>query len=155
MKLIKLNRPDIWNWTTASRWGNLRDELDRVFEEAWGGLARSADSFGGWAPALDVYEDKDALTVNVELPGMKKEDISVSFEDGVLAISGERKNEQEAKEDTTYRSERFYGRFHRSLTLPKPINVEKVKAAYKDGILTITLPKAEEARPRQINVSVK
>lgn len=154
MNLIKFNRPDLWNWSPANRWGTLRDEFDRLFDEAWGSLARGSEFFTGWAPALDLYEDKDSLTATIELPGMKKEDISVSFENGMLTITGERKREHQQDESGAYRSERFYGRFHRSLTLPKPVNVDKVKAAYKDGVLTITLPKVEEAKPKQIEVSV-
>jgi HSP20 family protein len=106
-------------------------------------------------PPLDVFEDKDNLIVRAEVPGMKREDIDVSFHDGVLTLSGERKSEEKYSEAETYRSERFLGRFQRTVTLPTPVDADKVKANYKDGILTVTLPKTEEAKPKQIEVNVK
>jgi len=109
----------------------------------------------GWTPALDVYEDKDQFVVKAELPGMKRDDIEVSLHDGSLTISGERKSEQESKESGVYRSERYFGRFQRTLDLPTGVADDKVKAEYRDGILSITLPKVEEAKPKHITVSVK
>jgi HSP20 family protein len=90
----------------------------------------------------------------VEVPGMKKEDIEVSVHEGVLSVSGERTREAESDEAGVHRSERSYGRFQRTLSLPKPVKASDIKAAYKDGILTITMPKTEEARPKQITVDV-
>jgi HSP20 family protein len=130
----------------------LRREIDRLFEEPFGFLAPSTSFFEGWTPAVDIYEDKDKFTVRAELPGMKKEDISVSLDGDTLTISGERKQEEEKKEGEEYRTERFFGRFQRSITLPAPVQTDKIEASYKDGILTITLPKAEEAKPKQIAV---
>ena len=118
--------------------------MDRLFESP----------LTGWAPALEVHEDKDNFTVHVELPGLKREDIGVSLQDGALVISGERKEEKVSEGTEVHRQERFYGKFQRALTLPAPVAADKVKAAYKDGILTVTLPKAEEAKPKQIAVSV-
>lgn len=103
---------------------------------------------------MDVYEDKDNLYVRAELPGMKREDIDLSMHEGSLSISGERKSEENFKNSELYRAERFFGRFQRTVTLPTTVAVDKVKATYKDGILTVTLPKAEEAKPKQISVSV-
>jgi len=103
---------------------------------------------------MDVFETKDSFVVRAELPGMKKEDIEVTMHDGCLSVSGERKGEEKHKDAEVYRAERFFGRFQRSVTLPTPVAPDKVKAAYKDGILTITLPKTEEAKPKQIDVSV-
>jgi HSP20 family protein len=110
--------------------------------------------FSGWVPAMDVYENNESLLVKVELPGMKKEDIDISIHEGVLSVSGESKCECNNAQTEINRSERNYGRFHRSFSLPKPVAVEKVSAQYKDGILTVTLPKMEEAKPRQIEVKV-
>lgn len=110
---------------------------------------------GGWTPALDVYEDKDQFTITAELPGMNKEDIDVSLHNGSLTLSGERKSEHQGEEAGVYRSERFFGRFQRSVDLPTAVVAEKVKAEYLNGILHITLPKAEEAKPKQISVMVK
>ncbi len=102
---------------------------------------------------MDVYEDKDNVYVRVELPGMKKEDIELSLHNGSLSVSGERKSEEKFKGAEAYREERFFGRFQRTVTLPTPVAADKVKAQYKDGILSVTLPKAEEAKPKQIELS--
>jgi HSP20 family protein len=123
---------------------NLRDEINRLFEAPFGELLRTSEFSNGWAPALDLSEDKDSLVATVEVPGMKKEDIQVSVHEGVLSVSGERARESESDEAGVHRSERSYGRFQRTLTLPKPVKVSDIKAAYKDGLLTITMPKTEE-----------
>jgi len=143
MKLTKYERPAV-AWPTFGRLANLQDELDRLFESP----------MTGWAPALDVHEDKDKFTISLELPGLKREDIAVSLQDGALVISGERKSEKVEEGVEVHRQERFYGKFQRALTLPAPVAADKVKAQYKDGILTVTLPKTEEAKPKQIDVSV-
>ena len=131
----------------------MRDEIDRLFEFPFGELAGQR-FFNEWAPAVDLYEDKDSFIVKAELPGMEKKNIDVSLHDGALTISGERRHE-ERKEGATHRTERFYGKFQRTVTLPTKVEGDKVKANYKDGILTISLPKAEEAKPKQIEVQVK
>jgi HSP20 family protein len=131
---------------------DLRDEIDRLFDGTLAEFAQGSNLLSGWTPAFDVYEDKDNFTVVAELPGMKKEDIEVSLHNGSLSISGERKsNRQEAE---VYRAERFFGRFQRTITLPTTVAGDKVKAQYKDGVLTVTLPKTEEAKPKQIDVAV-
>ena len=142
MKLMQYQRPSV-AWPTFGRLASLQDELDRLFESP----------LTGWAPALDVHEDKDSFSIRVELPGMKREDIEVSLQDGALVISGERKEEKVTEGTEVHRQERFYGRFSRALTLPSAVTGDKVKAQYKDGILTVTLPKAEEAKPKAITVS--
>ena len=139
MKLTTYQLPNL----AFNRLTGLNDELHRLF----------ADS-QCWAPALDVHEDKDSFTIRAELPGLKREDIDVSLQDGALVISGERKEEKVSEGTEVHRRERFYGKFQRALTLPTPVAADKVKAAYKDGVLTVTLPKAEEAKPKQIDVSV-
>jgi len=131
----------------------LREEIDRLFENPLGDVTQPFMS--GWMPAVDLYEDKENFVVRAEVPGMKKEDIDISLHEGVLTISGERKQEKKHEEEDIYRSERFFGRFHRTISLPRGVSGEKVSASYKDGILTVTLPKAEEAKPKQIPVSVK
>jgi len=143
MNLIQYQRPGLV-WPGFGRLSNLQDELDRLFESP----------LTGWAPALDVHEDKDHYVVRAELPGLKREDIDVSLQDGALVISGERKAEKVEEGVKIHRQERFYGKFQRALTLPEPVAADKVKADYKDGILTVTLPKTEEAKPRKIDVSV-
>jgi len=134
---------------------NLRDEIDRLFESPLNALTSSSQQFlSGWIPAIDLHESDDQLVLRAELPGMKREDIDVSLHGEMLTLSGERKEEHDLKGSEAYRSERFLGRFQRSFTLPCAVNGAKVQANYKDGILTVTLPKAEEARPKQIEVKV-
>jgi HSP20 family protein len=152
--LTRWQRPDLSVWPSFGRLFVLRDELDRLLDNPLGELACGSQLLSIWNPALDVYEDKDNVIVKAELPGMKKEDIEVSLHNGALSISGERKSEEKFQEAEAYRSERFVGRFHRSVTLPSEVKGNEVKAQYKDGILTVTLPKAEAAKPKQIEVKV-
>jgi len=153
MNLTRYQRPDL-AWAGFGRLSSLRDELDRLFESPWAELTRTSQLLSGWTPALDVHEDKDNFVVHAELPGMKREEIEVSLHDGALSISGERKLEKQYEEAEVYRTERFFGKFQRTVTLPAPVAADKVKAQYKDGILTITLPKTEAAKPKQIEVNV-
>jgi HSP20 family protein len=127
--------------------GAVRDEVDRVFGRAFGErLART------WTPALDVLETTDAIVLTAEVPGLKAEDIDVEFDDNVLTISGERAF-QEASEDGAYhRIERAYGTFSRSVTLPRGIKADEVSADVAEGVLTVTVPKADEVKPRKISV---
>ncbi len=143
MKLIQYQRPGL-AWPTFGRLASLQEELDRLFESP----------LTGWAPALDVQEDKDKFTIRAELPGLKREDIDVSLQDGALVISGERQSEKIEEGVEVHRQERFYGKFQRALTLPEPVAADKVKADYKDGVLTVTLPKTEEAKPKKIDVNI-
>jgi HSP20 family protein len=152
--MIRWQRPLLATWPSFGRLTSLRDEIDRLFEEPLAQLTRTANLLSGWTPAIDLYEDKDNVFVKAELPGMKKEDIEVSFHNGTLSLSGERKSEEKHEDAEVYRSERYIGRFQRTVTLPTPVAADKVKAQYKDGILTITLPKTEEAKPKQIDVHV-
>ena len=154
MNLIRWQRPELSIWPGFGRLSNLRDEIDRLFEEPLSGLARTSQLLSGWTPALDLHEDKDNFVVKIEVPGMKKEDIEVTLHEGSLSISGERKGEEKFKDADAYRSERFFGHFQRTVTLPAPVAADKIKAQYKDGVLTVTLPKAEEAKPKQIDVQV-
>jgi HSP20 family protein len=146
--IMKLTR--LQTWPTLGRLTDLREEIDRFFESP---VSRATDLLR-WAPAFDVYEEKENYVVKAELPGLKKEDINVSLHDGNLIISGERKSETPGEGTEVHRAERYFGRFQRSVTLPATVNAAQVKAEYKDGILTVTLPKSEEAKPRQIEVKV-
>jgi len=152
--LTRWQRPELSTWPGFGRLTNLREEIDRLFEMPLAELARSSQLLSGWTPAFDVYEDKDNVFVRAELPGMRKEDIDLSLHNGSLSVSGERKGEEKLTEAEVYRSERFFGRFQRTITLPTPVAVDKIKAQYKDGILSVTLPKAEEAKPKHIDVNV-
>ena len=131
----------------------LRDQLDQFFEQPDFALS---DLLGGsWVPAVDVMEGKDKLTVKAELPGFKREDLDVSVHENNLILSGERKAEEERKNGEFYRSERFYGRFHRSISLPYAVDNAKIEARYQDGVLTVVLPKSESAKAKQIQVAVE
>jgi HSP20 family protein len=154
MKLVRFQNPVLTPWSGFTRLSDLREEIDRLFEAPLAEWARTPSLFGGWTPAIDLIENKDNIVVKAELPGMRKEDIEVTLHEGTLNIAGERKSEKKVEEAGLYRSERFFGRFQRAITLPAAVAGDKVKADYKDGILTITLPKTEEAKPKQIDVSI-
>ena len=151
MSLIRYQTPDLWR--SMDRFANLRDEINSLFEGPFSNTMRTPQLFSGWTPALDLYQTNDDVVAVVELPGMRKEDIDISLHDGMLTISGERKDETPEGEENA-RSERFVGKFRRSISLPTRVDVNKVNATYKDGILTVTLPKAEEVKPKQIQVNV-
>ena len=154
MSLIRYQSPEITSWPTFGRLSNLRDELDTLFElPLWSNFGRQTQLFSGWTPALDLYQNNDNVIALIELPGMRKEDIEISLHDAMLTIAGERKMETPGGEKAE-RSERYIGKFRRSITLPTRVDANKVSATHKDGILTVTLPKAEEAKPKQIQVNV-
>ena len=153
MMLTRWPRPETSFWTPFQQLSNLREEIGHLFDAPLPAWANGTQPFlSGWCPAIDVYEDKDNLVVRAELPGLKKEDIDISLHDGVLTLSGERKQDQTHADAETYRAERFVGRFQRSLTLHAPVNADKVRASYTDGVLTVTLPKTEAAKPKQITI---
>ena len=154
MNIIKWQSPSLAPWPSFGRLSDLRDEMDRLFDSPLNELTRTSQVLSGWTPPLDVFEEKDNFVVKAELPGMKKEDIEVSFHDGSLSLSGERQSETQHEAAEVYRTERFFGRFQRTVTLPAAVAADKIKAAYKDGVLTVTLPKTEEAKPKQIDVSI-
>ena len=154
MKLIRYQAPELTPWPALDRWSNLRDELNSFFDMPfWSGFGRTSQLFTGWSPALDLYESGDHLVAVVELPGMRKENIDISLHDGTLTISGERKHEKSENGETAQHTERYVGTFRRSIPLPTRVDASKVSATYEDGILKVTLPKAEEAKPKQIQVS--
>jgi HSP20 family protein len=154
MTLIRYQAPELAPWSAADRWSNLRDELNSFFElPFWSSFGRAGQLFTGWSPALDLYQSNDNVVAVVELPGMRKEDIEISLHDGALTISGERKRESSSNSENAERTERHIGRFRRSIALPTRVDASKVSASYRDGILSVTLPKAEEVKPKQIQVS--
>jgi HSP20 family protein len=136
-------------WTGMT---SMRREMDRLFdrflEPAWAEMP----ALGEWEPKLDVSESKEAVTVKAELPGVEQKDIAVSLQDGVLTIKGEKQTEKEEKDKHYHRMERSYGAFYRSIRLPAAVEAGKVTATFKDGVVTITLPKAPEAKGTMIPV---
>jgi HSP20 family protein len=128
-----------------------------MFEEGFGFpvLREEAGSLSSWAPACDIYETENEIVVKAELPEVKKDNVSVSIEDNVLTIRGERKFEEETSHENYHRIERAHGEFVRSFALPATIDSARIGAEFKDGILRVTLPKREEAKPKQIEVNIK
>jgi len=152
MSIIRYNPNEPQTWASSDRLAALRDEVDRLFD--FSAFQRDFPLFSGWAPSLDVSQDNDNLYVVAELPGMKRENIDISLHDGTLTLKGERKQESDEQEKKGFRSERFFGKFSRSVTLPTRVDATNVTASYKEGLLKVVLPKAEEVKPKQIEVEV-
>jgi HSP20 family protein len=130
-------------------------EMENLFDDFFSPVQRGEgeqQNVSAWAPDVDLTEGKEAYTLRAELPGVAKEDVKVTLTEEVLTISGEKKIENEAKDQNFHRSERVYGTFCRSFRLPNPIAGEKVQAQYRDGVLTLTVPKAESVKPREIEI---
>jgi HSP20 family protein len=142
----------IVRWEPARELASMEiDRLNQMFSDFYGQAFSRA-----WVPAVDIYEtDAHEVVLKAELPDMKREDINLTFENGVLTLKGERKFEQEAKKENYQRVERHHGTFTRSFTLPNTVDATRISAAYKDGVLTIRLPQREEAKPKQIAVNVE
>ena len=143
------------------RWEPFRDlvsaqrDFDRLFREAFSPqLGETELSTRSWAPPVDIFETEDAIVLKAELPGVDPKDVEVRVEDNNLYLKGERNYEKEVKEQNYHRIERSYGSFARSFSLPNSIDAEKVKAEYKDGLLTLTMPKREETKPKTIKIDV-
>ncbi|MBI2619679.1 MAG: Hsp20/alpha crystallin family protein [Ignavibacteriales bacterium] len=145
-----------WNPARETERWNMQREINRLFDSFFrGGIQDEDFGLGVWTPAVDIVEHENEYVVRVELPGISKEDVKIILESNVLTIRGERKQEKDVKEENYQRMERSYGSFQRSFTLPTTVKNDNIDASYKDGILTITLPKLEEAKPKQIEVKVK
>ena len=136
---------------------SLQERMNRLFEESFRGISHGSNeeewSVGTWAPAVDIYEQSPNIVLRAELPGIDPKGVDIRVENNVLTLRGERKFDNEVKRDSYHRVERAYGTFSRSFTLPSVIDTEKIQADYKDGVLTVVLPKREEARLRQIQIS--
>jgi HSP20 family protein len=131
-------------------------EMNRMFDSFFNRGIQDGDSMlSAWTPAVDIAEHDDEYLVKVELPGVSKDDVKITLESNVLTIRGEKKQEKETNNEDYHRVERSYGSFERAFTLPTTVKNEKIDASFKDGVLKISLPKAEEAKPRQIEVKVK
>jgi HSP20 family protein len=141
----------IVRWEPADQLAGMEiDRLNRMFNEFYG------DTFArAWVPSVDIYETDDhEVVLKAELPAMKREDIALTFENGVLTLKGERKFDEEVRRENYHRVERRHGSFSRSFTLPNTVDPSRISAAYKDGVLTIRLPQREEAKPKKIAVTV-
>jgi len=154
---------DRWRpFVTVERWDPFRNmsdiqgEVNRLFD---GFLGRPAVSGAGsavrtWAPVLDMHETENEVVLNFELPGVSEKDVALSITGDLLTLKGERTVNREFKDDNAYHAERVYGKFERSVQLPMPVQSEKVKATYRDGVLEVKLPKAEEVKPKAIKIDI-
>jgi len=144
------------------RWDPFRDlmsiqeRMNRLFDQT---LTRTREegalAVSSWTPAVDIYETEDCIVLKAELPGLNTNDVGIQIEDNTLILKGERRIEGGVKEENYLRMERAYGAFQRAFSLPTLIQHEKARAVFKDGVLEVTLPKAEEAKPKQIKIEVK
>ena len=143
-------------WEPTRGLSTLRGQMDRLFNEAFGKTWGTEEGLatGVWAPPVDVFETPESIVLKADLPDVKKDEVDISIENGTLTLKGERKMEKETKEKNFYRMERSYGTFTRSFTLPPTVDSEKVGASFESGVLTVTLPKREESKPKQIKVKV-
>jgi len=149
--------PTLWRAEVPSAWNDLfqtRRDIDRVFDRFLGAAGTMA---GPWVPVVDVRETKDAIEVVAELPGLRREDVEVNIENNILSIAGEKKQEYaEGNSEAEYHLvERRCGRFERSFTLPRTVDANQIAARFEHGLLTITLPKAEAAKPRRVEIQAK
>ena len=144
-------------WSPTRELMNIEDEMNRLVERFFGpSLLEEMEMTTPtvWSPRVDIKETKDEFIVSAEVPGMDKKNLHVSYKDGLLTIEGERKQEKEEKDVNYYRVERHYGKFCRTFQIPGEVNEKKINAEYKDGILTVHLPKTEKAKAKEIEIKV-
>lgn len=142
-------------WDPFRELETLQNEMSRLFDLSLSKRGNGDFFEGNWSPAVDIQDARDSIIVKADLPGLNKEDIQVSVEDGQLILKGEKKEERKTEEKGYVRMERTCGAFYRAISLPASIESDKVKATYKNGVLELVLPKKEEAKPKQIAVEVK
>ncbi len=145
-----LNNVTRWNPTAAYL---NREPFARLFDTFFGDLPSEDVSSRSWVPPVDIQETEDGYRLQAELPGLTKDDVQITLENNVLRLSGERKFEKDVQKEGYHRIERTYGSFARSFALPHPVNGDGVQAAFENGLLTITVPKADQAKPRKIAIS--
>ena len=148
-------------WNPARELLNVEREFNKLFNtfnRRFGfddGMMNEDLENAVWSPFTDITENKDQYILKMDLPGVSKDNLKLSYQDGELIISGERKQEKEDKDSKYHRIERNYGKYYRSFTLPQTIQADKINAEFKDGQLTITVPKSEEAKPKELEIKVK
>ena len=133
---------------------NWQDQVNRIFEATFPGRSEGS-TLTAWAPAVDIYETENELVMKADLPDINEKDLDVRVENNMLTIRGERKFEQKVKEENYLRIERTYGSFSRSFSLPNTVSTETIKAEYKNGVLTVEMPKRAESKPKQVKINVK
>jgi HSP20 family protein len=143
----------IIRWDPFRNSGSLQEQFSRLFESSFPGRS-SESTLTSWAPAVDIHETENELVLKADLPGIDEKDLDIRVENNMLTIRGERKFEQEVKEDNYLRVERSYGSFSRSFSLPNTVNTEAIDAEYKNGVLRVLMPKRAESKPKQVKVNV-
>ena len=145
----------IMRWDPFRDLSTLQDRMNRLFEETnRGSRADDPSSTSAWSPAVDIHETDAEIVVQAELPGMDRKDIELNLENNVLTLRGNREFEKEAKDENYHRIERAYGIFSRSFSIPAVVDADKIQADYKNGVLTIALPKTQKAKPKQITIDI-
>jgi len=141
-------------WDPWRNISTLHDRINRLFWEAFpeGRMEEDEVGMSGWYPSVDIHETDEAIIVEAEFPGLKKEDISIEVKENVLTLKGERNEDKEVKAENYYRRERCFGRFQRSFNLPAAVDPEKIVASYRDGVLKVKITKPEEKKPKQIEI---
>ncbi len=140
-------------WQPYGAVASLQDSINRLFHDAFPrSLAEEDFAVSAWKPVVDIYDKDNAIIIHAELPGVKKEDVSIEVKENILTIKGERAEVKEVNEDSYFRKERIFGSFQRSFTLPSAIAPENIKAVFKNGVLQIEIPKPEEQKPKQIEI---
>jgi HSP20 family protein len=147
----------IMRWRPTRDLLSMREEMNRLFDNFFTGWPERRKGLleGEWAPSIDVAETDEEIVVTAELPGIKQDDVDITIADDVLTLKGEKKEEKEVKKKDYHRIERSYGSFQRSISLPTGVKAGEAKAKYKDGVLQVTIPKAEETKPKQIKINVE
>jgi HSP20 family protein len=143
----------VTRWDPHHGLSGLQEQVNRLFESSFPGRSDNS-ALTTWAPAVDIYETENELVVKADLPDVSEKDLDVRIENNTLTIRGERKFEKKVEEENYLRVERTYGSFSRSFSLPNTVNSEAIKAEYKNGVLTVELPKRAESKPKQIKVNV-
>lgn len=144
----------ITRWDPFRNLSTLQEQMNRLFEEAFPRSRSDESALTAWAPAVDIYETESELVLKADLPAIEEKDLDIRVENNMLTIRGERKFEQNVREDNFLRVERAYGAFSRSFSLPNTVNTDAIQAEYRNGVLTVRMPKREESKPKQIRVSV-
>jgi HSP20 family protein len=153
-----VKRVAIVRWDPFRDVTTLQERMNRLFDQA---LSRTRlDDEEGltasmWSPAVDIFETSDSIVMKAELPGVNRDNIDIQVEDNTLTLKGERKFEREVKEENYLRIERSYGAFQRAFNLPTGVQQDKIRAVFKDGVLEVTMPKAEAVKPKQVKIDVK
>jgi HSP20 family protein len=151
--LEERNVNNITRWNSFRSFPAVQDRLNRIFEDALHG-GSDESSVATWAPAVDIYETENDLVLKADIPDLEEKDLDVRIENNMLTVRGERKFEQKVKQENYLRIERTYGSFVRSFALPNTVSMENIRAEYKNGVLTVEMPKRAESKPKQVKISV-